>query len=84
MWCNAAGGGLIGHQLATAWVKVLRLCLQMINEADLLEAAVTLAVRQQSSWSAVGVTDRASGGSIECSAKMETSCSDLCPCAYWG
>ena len=43
-WCNAAGRGLIGHQLATAWVKVLRLCLQMTNEADLLEAAVTLVV----------------------------------------
>ena len=26
LWCNAAGRGLIGHQLATAWVKVLTLC----------------------------------------------------------
>ena len=26
LWCNTAGRGLIGHQLATAWVKVLRLC----------------------------------------------------------
>ena len=44
LWCNTAGRGLIGHQLATAWVKVRRLCLQMPNEADLLEAAVTLVV----------------------------------------
>jgi len=44
LWCNAAERGLIGHQLATAWVKVLRLCLQMTNEADLLEATVTLVV----------------------------------------
>ena len=25
-WCNTAWRGLIGHQLATAWVEVLRLC----------------------------------------------------------
>ena len=26
LWCNTAGRGMIGHQLDTAWVKVLRLC----------------------------------------------------------
>jgi len=26
LWCNTAGRGLIGQQLATAWVKVLSLC----------------------------------------------------------
>ena len=60
LWCNAAGRGLIGHQLVTAWVKVPGLCLQMTTEADLLEAAVTLVVTQQSSWSAVGMVVRAS------------------------
>ena len=44
LWCKTAGRGLIGHRLATAWVKVLRLCLQMTNETDLLEAAITLIV----------------------------------------
>ena len=24
--CNATGRGLVGHQLATTWVKVIRLC----------------------------------------------------------
>ena len=82
MWCNAAGRGLIGHQLATAWVKVLRLCLQVTNETDLLEAAITLIVTQLSSWSTVGMIAQASDDSIKCSAKMTTSSSDLCPLAY--
>jgi hypothetical protein len=35
------GRGLVGHRLATAQVKALRLCYQLITEADLLEAATT-------------------------------------------
>ena len=34
--------GLVGHRLATTWVKVLRLCYQMTTEAYLLEAATTI------------------------------------------
>ena len=44
MWCNTAVRGMFGHQLATAYVKVLRLCLQMTNKADLLEDSITLVV----------------------------------------
>jgi len=68
---NTAGRGLIGHQLATAWVKVPRLCLQMTNEADLLEAAITVVVTQLSSCSTVGMIVRVSDDSIKCSAKNE-------------
>ena len=55
------------------------LYFQMTNEADLLEAAVTLAVTVKSSWSTVGMIVQASDDSIKCSAKMKTSSSDLCP-----
>ena len=57
--------------LATAWVKVLRLCLQIANEADLLEAAVTLVVTYWSSCSAVGMIVGASDDSLKCSATNE-------------
>ena len=38
------GRGVIGHQLATAWVKVLRLCSSVNNEVGLLEAVIILVV----------------------------------------
>ena len=44
MWCNAAVRGLTGHQLATAWVKVLGLCSSVNNEVGLLEAVIILVV----------------------------------------
>jgi len=47
------GGGLVGHQLATTWVKVLGLCLQMTTEADLLEAAATIISTVEFIWSTV-------------------------------
>jgi len=38
------GRGLIGHQLATALVKVLRFRFRMTTETDLLEASATLVI----------------------------------------
>ena len=59
--------------MATAWVKVLGLCFQMTNEADLLEAAVTLVVTVLSSWSAVEMIVQASDDIIEVVPKNEDS-----------
>jgi len=47
------GRGLVGHQLAMTWVKVLGLCLQMTTEADLLEAAATIISTVEFIWSTV-------------------------------
>ena len=60
MLCNATGRGLVGHQLTTTWVKVLRLCFPMTTEADLLEAAATLVVTVAFSWSTVEMLAQAS------------------------
>ena len=59
------GRGLVGHQLATTWVKVLRLCFPMTNDADLLEAAVTLVDTVKSSWCTVEMIDQASNDIIK-------------------
>jgi len=79
LWCNATGRGLVGHQLATTWVKVLRLCFQMTTEADLLEAAATLIFTVEFSWSTVEMIAQASDDIIKMVPKMKTRSSDLCP-----
>jgi len=60
MWCNAAVRGLTGHQLATAWVKVLGLCSSVNNEVGLLEAVIILVVTVKFGWSTVEVLVQAS------------------------
>ena len=72
-WCNATGRGLTGHQLAAAWIRVLRICLPMTNEADLLEAAVTFVVTFKSSCSTVGMIVQASDDIIKVVPKNEDS-----------
>ena len=61
----------------TAWVKVLRLCFPMINDADLLEAAVTLVVIVKSSWSTVEIIVQASDDIIKVVPKMKNRSSNL-------
>ena len=65
MLCNATGRGLVGHQLATTWVKVLGICFQMTNEADLLEAAAKILFKVESSWSTVEMIAQASDDIIK-------------------
>jgi len=57
----------------TAWVKVLRFCFPMTNDADLLEAAVTLVVAVKSSWSTVENIVQASDDIIKVVQKNEDS-----------
>ena len=71
--------GLIGHQLVTTWVKVLRLCFPMTTEADLLEAAVTLVVAVESNWSTVEMIVQASDDIVKVVPEMKIRSSDLCP-----
>jgi len=75
----AAGRGLVGHQLAPAWVKVLILCFPMTNEADLLEAAAILVFTINSSLTTVELIAQASDDIIKVVPKMKTRSSDLCP-----
>ena len=65
--------------MAPAWVKVLRICFPMTTEADLLEAAVTLVVTVNSSWSTVEMMVQVSDDIIKVMPKMKTRSSDLCP-----
>jgi len=51
----------------------------MTTEADLLEAAVTLVVAVESSWSTVEMIVQASDDFIKVVPKMKTCSSDLCP-----
>ena len=83
VWCNATGRGLVGHQVATTWVKVLGLCFQMTTEAGLLEAAATIVFTVQSSWSTGEMIAQASDDIIKVVPKMKTRSSDLCPWADW-
>ena len=57
----------------TAWFKVLRLCFPMTNDADLLEAAVTLVVIVKSGWSTVEIIVQASDDIIQVVLKNEDS-----------
>ena len=70
---------LVGHQLATTWVKILELYFQMTTEADLLEAAATLVFTVEFSWSTVEMIAQASDDIIKVVPKMKTRSSDLCP-----
>ena len=63
--CNATGRGLVGHQLTTTWVKVLGICFQITNEADLLETAATLVLTVEFSWSRVEMVAQASDDIIK-------------------
>jgi len=51
----------------------------MTTEADLLEAAVTLVVTVNSSWSTVEMMVQVSDDIIKVMPKMKTRSSDLCP-----
>jgi len=51
----------------------------MTNDADLLEAAVTLVVIVKSSWSTVEIIVQASDDIIKVLQKMKTRSNDLCP-----
>ena len=73
MWCNAAGRGLVGHQLTNGVGQVLRLRFPMSNDVDLLEAAVTLLVIVQSSWSTVEIIVQASDDVIKVVPRNEDS-----------
>jgi len=57
----------------TAWLKVLKLCFPMTNEADLLEAAVTLVITVKCSWSTVEMITQASDDIIKVVPKNEGS-----------
>jgi len=65
--------------LATTWVNVLGLCLQLATEADLLEAAAKLVFTVEFSWSTVEMIAQASDDIIKVVPKMKTRSSDLCP-----
>ena len=54
----------------------------MTTEADLLQAAATLAFTVEFSWTAVEMIARASGDIIKVVPKMKTRSSDFCPLAY--
>ena len=55
----------------------------MINDADLLEAAVTLVVIVKSSWSTVEIIVQASDDIIKVVPKMKNRSSNLYSWAYW-
>jgi len=64
---------MIGHQLATTWVKVLGLCFRMTTETDLLEAAATLIFTVEFIWSTVEMIAQTSDDIIKVVHKNEDS-----------
>jgi len=69
--------------LATSWPrrgsKYFRLCFLTTTEADLLEAAATLRVTVECSWSTVEIIAQASNDIIKVVPKVKTRSSDLFP-----
>jgi len=79
LWCNVNRRRLVSHQLTPGWFKVIRLCYPTTTEADLLEAAATLVVTVESSWSTVEMIVQTSDDIINVVPKIKTCSSDLCP-----
>jgi len=73
---------MIGHQLATTWVKVLELCFQMTTESALFETAATLVFTVEFSWNIIEMIAQASDDIIKVVPKMKTRSSEPCPLAY--